>query len=258
MISAKNGVSAKALQRLLRFGSYQNVWAMLHRFRTAMVRPGRDRLAGIVEVDETFVGGVRPGKSGRGAAGKAMVVVAVEQLSPDGLRPLSASSRPRNGGGGAPQVPSRQHRARLGRHHGWACAVPASRWNRLRAPPVHRVRLRRLGPCRAPRRSPRRQLVEALAARNPPGGRRGGSSSGVPRRACLPVSTGVRRSSAGSSSGVSSNRPSSSAPSRTARWWPTRPRSTRSRCRRVCHPARAPSLPPGAASPRPWRRPNGR
>lgn len=85
MTSAKNGVSAKTLQRLLGFGSYQTAWTMLHRFRTAMVRPGRDRLAGLVEVDETFVGGVKPGKRGRGAAGKAMVVVAVEQRLPKGF-----------------------------------------------------------------------------------------------------------------------------------------------------------------------------
>lgn len=86
MTSAKNGVSAKTLQHLLGFGSYQTAWAMLHRFRTAMVRPGRDRLAGTVEVDETFVGGVKPGgKRGRGAPGKAMVVVAVEQRPPMGF-----------------------------------------------------------------------------------------------------------------------------------------------------------------------------
>jgi hypothetical protein len=55
--SAKNGVSATTLHRLLGFGSYQAAWAMLHRFRTATVRPGRDHLAGAVEVDETDVGG---------------------------------------------------------------------------------------------------------------------------------------------------------------------------------------------------------
>jgi transposase-like protein len=50
-----------------------------------MVRPGRGRLTGVVEVDETFFGGVRPGKRGRGAAGKALVVVAVELLEPKGF-----------------------------------------------------------------------------------------------------------------------------------------------------------------------------
>ena len=83
--SAKNGVSAKTLHRLLGFGSYQTAWAMLHRFRTAMVRPGRDRLAGTVEIDETYFGGTKPGKRGRGAAGKTLVVVAVEMLSPKGF-----------------------------------------------------------------------------------------------------------------------------------------------------------------------------
>ena len=85
MTSAKNGVSAKTLQRLLGFGSYQSAWTMLHRFRTAMVRAGRDRLAGKVEMDETFIGGTKAGKRGRGAAGKVLVAVAVELLSPRGF-----------------------------------------------------------------------------------------------------------------------------------------------------------------------------
>ncbi len=50
-----------------------------------MVRPGREQLSGRVEVDETFVGGVKPGKRGRGAAGKTLVAVAVEILSPMGF-----------------------------------------------------------------------------------------------------------------------------------------------------------------------------
>lgn len=83
--SAKNGVAAKTLHRLLGFGSYQTAWAMLHRFRTAMVRPGRDRLAGTVEVDETYIGGTKSGKRGRGAEGKALVAVAVELLHPKGF-----------------------------------------------------------------------------------------------------------------------------------------------------------------------------
>lgn len=81
MTSTKTGVSAKSLHRLLGFGSYQTAWTMLHRYRSAMVRPGRDRLGGTVEVDETFIGGVKPGKRGRGAAGKTMVAVAVEQAA---------------------------------------------------------------------------------------------------------------------------------------------------------------------------------
>jgi len=66
------------LQRVLGLGSYRTAWTWLHKLRTAMVRPGRDRLAGTVEVDETYIGGKTPGKRGRGARGKSLVVVAVE------------------------------------------------------------------------------------------------------------------------------------------------------------------------------------
>ncbi|MDP8215596.1 MAG: IS1595 family transposase [Candidatus Euphemobacter frigidus] len=74
----KNGVSALGLQRTLGLSRYETVWTWLHKLRAAMVRPDRDRLSGIVEVDETYIGGVRSGKRGRGAAGKALVVIAVE------------------------------------------------------------------------------------------------------------------------------------------------------------------------------------
>ena len=50
-----------------------------------MVRPGRDLLGGNVEVDETYVGGKKPGKRGRGAAGKALVGIAVEDKGKKGL-----------------------------------------------------------------------------------------------------------------------------------------------------------------------------
>lgn len=79
MTSQKHGISALGLQRVLGIGSEQTAWAMLHRYRTAMIRPGRDRLSGIVELDETFLGGPEPGKRGRGALGKTLVAVAVEQ-----------------------------------------------------------------------------------------------------------------------------------------------------------------------------------
>jgi hypothetical protein len=79
MTSQKHGISAHGLKRVLGIGSEQTAWAMLHRYRTAMVRPGRDRLSEIVEVDETFIGGPQPGRRGRGALGKTMVAIAVEQ-----------------------------------------------------------------------------------------------------------------------------------------------------------------------------------
>ena len=75
----KNGASALGLQRALGLGSYRTAWLCLHKLRKAMVRPGRDKLSGEVEVDETYVGGVKTGKRGRGAEGKSIVVVAAEK-----------------------------------------------------------------------------------------------------------------------------------------------------------------------------------
>jgi hypothetical protein len=76
--STKTGTSALALQQVLGLGSYQTAWTWLHKLRRAMVRPGRDRLSGRVEVDETFVGG--GGAQGRSTATKALVVVAAEEV----------------------------------------------------------------------------------------------------------------------------------------------------------------------------------
>lgn len=53
----KSGVNALGLKRLLGLGSYESAWTCLHRLRKAMVRPGREKLSGQVEVDEAFVGG---------------------------------------------------------------------------------------------------------------------------------------------------------------------------------------------------------
>ena len=78
VVNQKNGVSALGLQRVLGFGSYQTAWAWLHKLRRAMVCPARDPLSGAVEVDETLIGGVKPGKRGRSADGKVLVVIAVE------------------------------------------------------------------------------------------------------------------------------------------------------------------------------------
>ena len=75
----KSGVSALGLQRVLGLGSYHTAWNWLHKLRRAMVRPGRDRLTGVVEVDEIFIGGERSGKRGRGAEGKSLVVIAAQE-----------------------------------------------------------------------------------------------------------------------------------------------------------------------------------
>jgi transposase-like protein len=77
--SQKNGASALAVQRLLGLGSYKTAWTLLHKLRRAMVRPGRDRLHGTVEVDEAYWGGEEEGMIGRKTEQKALVVVAAEE-----------------------------------------------------------------------------------------------------------------------------------------------------------------------------------
>jgi len=77
--SQKNGASALGLQRILGLGSYETAWTWLHKLRRAMVRPGRDRLSGTIQVDETYIGGEKPGKRGRGAEGKTMVLIAAQE-----------------------------------------------------------------------------------------------------------------------------------------------------------------------------------
>ena len=74
----KNGASAIGLQRILGLGSYRTAWSWLHKLRRAMVTPGRNLLSGIVEVDESYIGGKKPGKRGRGAEGKALILIATE------------------------------------------------------------------------------------------------------------------------------------------------------------------------------------
>jgi len=76
--SQKYGANALGLQRVLGLGSYRTAWSWLHKLRRAMVRPGRDRLSGIVQVDESIFGGKRPGKRGRGARGKSLVFIAAQ------------------------------------------------------------------------------------------------------------------------------------------------------------------------------------
>jgi hypothetical protein len=81
--TAKDGISAQHLQRTLEIGSYQTAWAMLGRLRSVLVRPGRDRLAGTVEVDETCIGGEEPGLSGGRRRGKkVLTAIAVEVREP--------------------------------------------------------------------------------------------------------------------------------------------------------------------------------
>ena len=75
----KSGVNAINLKDLLGLGSYQTAWLWLHKLRRCTIREGRERLSGDVEVDEFVIGGQQPGKRGRGANGKTIVVAAVEK-----------------------------------------------------------------------------------------------------------------------------------------------------------------------------------
>jgi transposase-like protein len=76
--SLKTGASALGVQRVLGLGSYKTAWTILHKLRRAMVRPGRDRLSGTVEVDETYVGGPEEGVIGRLTAEKSLVIIAAQ------------------------------------------------------------------------------------------------------------------------------------------------------------------------------------
>ena len=82
-----NGVSARGIQRTLGLGSYQTAWTMLHRYRRAMVMPGRAKLSGVVEVGDMFVGGRnKPGMAGRSKRPhKTPVLMMAEVRSPRGI-----------------------------------------------------------------------------------------------------------------------------------------------------------------------------
>ena len=78
VVNQKNGVSALGLQKAIGLGSYHTAWEWLHKLRRAMVRPGRDKLDGVVEINETLIGGEATGKRGRGAEHKTVVLIAAE------------------------------------------------------------------------------------------------------------------------------------------------------------------------------------
>ena len=79
LTTQKNGASALGLQRELGLKTYWTAWTWLHKLRRAMVRPGRERLQGRVELDETYVGGQEEGVVGRRTYDKALVLVAAEE-----------------------------------------------------------------------------------------------------------------------------------------------------------------------------------
>ena len=86
MLTSKKGISSRQVWRYMGFGSLKTAWYMCHRIRAALVDKEFQKLIGIVEVDETFVGGLAKnrhkdkrggGEGGTGGSGKAVVVGAV-------------------------------------------------------------------------------------------------------------------------------------------------------------------------------------
>lgn len=96
--SQKHGASALGLQRVLGLGSYKTAWALLHKLRRTMVRPGRDHLRGVVEVDEAYWGGEEEGVVGRKTEAKALIAVAAQEngkgIGRIRLRRIAAPDRP--------------------------------------------------------------------------------------------------------------------------------------------------------------------
>lgn len=92
LTNQKHGLSAKGLQRLLGLGSYETAWAHIHKLRRAMVRPGRDPLTDVVEVDESYVGGEESSVDGRETYTKSLVICAVE-VHQHGRRELAGRIR---------------------------------------------------------------------------------------------------------------------------------------------------------------------
>ena len=75
----KSGISARALMKLLKINSYQTVWSMCHMIRKAMAdQDANYKLGVLVEMDESYFGGPRPGPRGRGSGGKKIVAVCIE------------------------------------------------------------------------------------------------------------------------------------------------------------------------------------
>lgn len=74
LCEAKKGMSACQIQRSLGIKTYKTAWYLCHRIRAAMVEANRKPLTGVVEMDETYVGGRGHGKRGRGAANKEIVI----------------------------------------------------------------------------------------------------------------------------------------------------------------------------------------
>lgn len=82
-VSRKHGCNAMDIQRLLGL-SYPTAWEWLHKIRDAFIRPGRERLCGEVEVDETIVGGPEPGVHGRDLGSHKQLIAGAVEVTENG------------------------------------------------------------------------------------------------------------------------------------------------------------------------------
>src|SRR3954469_10814355 len=170
--AAKDGISALSLQRSLEIGSYQTAWAMLHRLRSVLVRPGRERLTGAADRggrgrrDLHGWRGARPARrpgQGQEAAGRHRGGAAPTPRTgalPDGRAPRRQDRHP-------PDVPRRSRRGGRHRHHRRLAALPSGHRRPLRPPAPPRRRPR--GEHDPARRTPGRLVGQAVATRHPPG-----------------------------------------------------------------------------------------
>lgn len=85
VVSQKHGINALGLSRTLGIVRQKTGWQLLRKIRIGMVRPHRDRLSGLVEVDEVILGGKRHKFEGRSPQGKTLVLVAVEDKGRRGI-----------------------------------------------------------------------------------------------------------------------------------------------------------------------------
>ena len=100
LLASKKGMSALQIHRMMGFGSYETTWSMCHKIRAALIEP-EAKLGGIVEVDETWIGGKdynrhwdkkSGGRGGRGS-GKTAVIGAVSRKGNVVARVLGAMSK---------------------------------------------------------------------------------------------------------------------------------------------------------------------
>ncbi len=189
--SQKNGASAQNLHDMLGLGSYETAWAWLHKLRRAMVRPDRELLAGVVEVDESFVGGRAAGKQGA-STDKVPVMIAVENVGTQVNRKLLTGPGASGGGRCARlqttcRVRPNHRRAGLADPHRRRADVPRSGPGGLHPPVRVRIQLTRTRTCHPAGTPPSGLAAQTLERRHPSLPRGTRAPAVLPRRIHLPV-----------------------------------------------------------------------